>query len=471
MFKTLRNRLILSHILPFLIIIPLLGIALIYILETYVYLPTLSQELENNARLLAALTADYPEVWQDPLKAQVFLARADPVQNARVMLLRVDGVVLASNDANDAYLIGNTLDLTGLEDVIQGQIINIIHYSQRYNGDVIDVFVPVISPASTVWGMVRMTYRFESISSELFRLRYLIGGATLLSTIIGSILGYFLAISIEAPIGAVTQAVDGLARGSRTQLLEVYGPNETRKLAESVNFLVTRLREFEDSRRKLLANLVHELGRPLGALRSAIQALAHGAEKDPVFYEELVTGMDGEAERLQHLLEDLAHLHDQVLGALELDLQLVDISTWLPPVLPTWQETARDKGLTWTEEIPQGLAPVEGDPVRLAQVVGNLISNAIKFTSTGGSVTISARQENHQIGITIADTGIGMTEDEQEKIFNPFYRGTLNRRFPQGMGLGLSIATDLVQAHGGHIDVTSHPGEGSQFTVWLPCKE
>ena len=107
-------------------------------------------------------------------------------------------------------------------------------------------------------------------------------------------------------------------------------------------------------------------------------------------------------------------------------------------------------------------------PVRLGQAVGNLISNAIKYTPEQGIVTISAGHENETAWIRVSDTGRGISVQEQEAIFTPLYRGKTGSRFPQGMGLGLSIAHQLVLAHDGQIEVTSQFGRGSQFTIWLP---
>jgi signal transduction histidine kinase len=118
-------------------------------------------------------------------------------------------------------------------------------------------------------------------------------------------------------------------------------------------------------------------------------------------------------------------------------------------------------------EIPDSLPVVEIDPDRLAQVLGNLLSNAIKYTPEG-TVSVEAFVQDDELTITVGDTGIGIPPSEQEQIFEPFYRSQRDRRFPQGMGLGLSIARDLVLAHGGRLDVESAAGRGSRFSIRLP---
>jgi signal transduction histidine kinase len=106
----------------------------------------------------------------------------------------------------------------------------------------------------------------------------------------------------------------------------------------------------------------------------------------------------------------------------------------------------------------------------MAQVVGNLLSNAIKYTSAGGTINVAASVDDKSFWFKVSDTGAGVLEEEREKIFLPFYRGDTGRRIKQGMGLGLTIARDLVTAHGGELTVESTPGKGSEFVVRLPLQ-
>jgi signal transduction histidine kinase len=198
------------------------------------------------------------------------------------------------------------------------------------------------------------------------------------------------------------------------------------------------------------------------------EALSHGANRDPQLYAEFLEGMDLEITRLQRLLQDLSHLHEQALGVLELDRQTLDLSTWLPAILAPWRRAAMEKRLSWQLDIPSSLPVVRADPLRLDQVIGNLASNAIKFTPSGGVIKVEAGENDANIWVRICDSGPGIPLNSQEKIFEPFVRGGQGGRFPEGMGLGLSIARELVEAHGGRLEVESEPGLGSTFTVWLP---
>ena len=148
-----------------------------------------------------------------------------------------------------------------------------------------------------------MTYYEASLTRLFQQIRVLTVLAVIGGLLVGTILGSVLAINIGRPIRQATQAIHSLAEGERSEVLLEQGPDEIRDLVREVNVLVTRLHSLEQARRQLLANLVHELGRPLGALRSAIQALARGAGEDPQLMHDLTTGMDEEAARLQDILE------------------------------------------------------------------------------------------------------------------------------------------------------------------------
>lgn len=467
MFSSLRQRLILNHVLPLLLIIPLMGIALIYVLETEVLLPDLARELTGQARLVARLAKTQPDIWTNPAAAQAFAAEVSNQVTARVMLLDAQGHLLASTDASDADRLGEIVDLSSSAGVLVGNVIVQTAYSRQLHAEIADVWYPVLGANQQAIGVVRLTHRLLSVQEQFLRQRYLIAGVLIAGLVLGTGVGLLLALNMESPLRQVTQAIFGLAGGRRTTLLNEQGPEEIRHLLRAVNTLVERLQSLEQARRQLLANLVHELGRPLGALRSAVQALASGADKDVTLRQELLIGMEGEMERLQRLLDDLAQLHEQVLGTLELNRQPITLSEWLPHVLVPWREAARSKNLQWEVTIPS-LPPLEADPDRLAQVVGNLLSNAIKYTPERGTVQVSAGQENGKVWIRISDTGPGIAAEEQAQIFSPLYRGRATARFPQGMGLGLTIARDLAIAHGGCIEVASEPGQGSHFTVWLP---
>jgi len=387
------------------------------------------------------------------------------------MLLDAGGRILASTDPRDADRIGTIPSIFVDRPPEEfDQTFTIAYQSARLDGDVIDVVVPVMNPEQEKLGLVRVTYHYDTVLDQLFEFRFLMGAIMLVALLATAALGYVLALDISAPIQYVAQAIYDLAWGGRHEPLPLTGPEEIEAQAKAVNFLVARLDTLEAARRQLLANLVHELGRPLGSLRSGLQALARGAKEDPALMDDLLVGMNQQAARLQVVLEDLAHLHDQILGTLELERRPLSLSQWLPMVARPWIEMAGDKKQLVTLAIPPDLPPVAADANRLAQAVENLIGNAVKYTPRKGEITISAGTQGDEAWIRVADNGPGIPLEEQQAIFEPFFRGSQESRIKQGMGLGLSIARDLVVAHGGRLELDSAPEQGSRFTIWIPLE-
>jgi signal transduction histidine kinase len=466
--KTLRSRLILSHILPVLIVLPVLGIALTYIIETQVVLASLTSELEQQAAVAATAAATQPDLWQNSQQAQIFVTRFSAANQTQINLIDPTGALIASANPADADKIGQLLNSPNLQVALAGSNTVQANYTLNLQAEVIEVLIPVTGANRQVVGVVRLARDLSTVYDRFVNLRYLTAFTMLVALLLAGGLGLLLALNLEKSLSRVAQAIYNISTGHEWTTLPEQGPAEVRLLLRAFNNLIERLRGLEEARRRLLANLVHEVGRPVGAVKSAVHALLNGADEEPALRRDLLTGMEAEIDRLQPLLENLANLHSQVLGTLELQRHPIDLSDWLPKTVIPWREAAHEKGLHWEMDIPPSLPMLNLDPDRMAQVLGNLLSNAIKYTPAGGSVTVSAGVTLTEVWVTVADTGIGISPNEQTHVLEPFYRTHPGRRFPQGMGLGLTIAHELTTAHGGRLDLSSSPKKGSQFTIRLP---
>jgi len=463
--RTLRGQLVLSHILPFLIVLPLLTLALLVLIETQVLLTSLTQRATEQATLLAQAVRRQSNVLDDPELAQSFVAGLTVSLDGRVLLLSPDGQALASAGV-DSDSGSQTLRSDGIATALQGETSVLVSYG--LDGQGVEVLTPVIDASGRVVGVVGVIKTLTGLGSLVGRLRQIMIAAVLLEIVLGVMIGLLLARRLARPIDATASAVVDLAEGRPMDPVAEQGPREIRQLANAANVLAERLRLLEETRRRSLANVVHEIGRPLGAVRSAAHVLRGPAGDDPAIREELLGGVETQIERMQPLLDDLALLHGQVSGDVTLHRRPVAVSEWLPPVLLPWRAAALDKGLDWQADVPQHLPMLDVDPDRLAQVVGNLLSNAIKYTPAGGRVAVTVGIEGQEFWLSVADSGPGIAAEEQQQVFEAFYRSERDRRFPQGLGLGLTIARDLVLAHGGRLALDSQPGEGSRFTVYLP---
>ena len=465
MMRTLTGRLILSHILPLLIVIPVAGLVLDYVLETHFLRANLAGELTTEAVLVAELALDHPEIWDDPAEAQAFVNRASLPAAAQAMLLDANGVLLASTVSADMAEVGRPLpDIPPLANLLDGET---AVPANAGPGNIVDVFVPVRGADGRVTGIVRLTQPLTNVYDQFLLLRYSITTVLATALLAGAALTWFLGNNLGRSLGQMTEAARKLAQRQRLEPLPEQGPEEIRQLLRAINTLAAQLETLEQNRRQLLANLVHELSNPLSALRSATNALLGGAGEDEVLRRDLLIGMQGEEEKLNRLLADLSGLHDQISGSLALEIRPLPLAPFLSRVTQVWREAALYKGLAWQIDVPENIPAAAADEDRLAQVVGNLLSNAIKYTPSGGTVAVSAGRQGDEVWIRVSDTGTGIPPEALTHIFTPFYRGSANSRFADGMGLGLSIARDLVAAHGGRLAVESQPGAGSQFTIWL----
>jgi two-component system sensor histidine kinase BaeS len=456
---SLRTRLIISHLLPLIILVLVVGVALTYLMQTQVLLVERSNELELQAYLVAEAASQNPLIWYDDYQAEAFTTRIGARLSAQLMLLNPDGQLLATNNSDYTSQLGQVLEVPGLKETVQSRTSLRVSYGKGSGTGGAEVLMPVIAPTWQVIGVIRLIDPHSSVYERFTYTRNLIIGVLIGGLLLGGTVGALLAFDVSRPLRRATQGIARMAEGQPLSSLPEQGPREVRSLLRAFNSLTEELHNLEKSRMRLLANLVHEIGRPLGALLSATQALEAGADQDPVFRAELLEGIQSEIQRMQSLLDDLTRLNDHTQGPL---------SSWLNQVLGPWREAALEKKIAWELQYPSNLPSVYIDPDRIAQALGNIVSNAIKYTPENGNVSVTADSDNKHVWIRVQDTGKGIPEEELSSIFEPFYRGSTSQRFPQGMGLGLSIAKDLIQAHKGTITVESTPGIGSIFTLWLP---
>ncbi len=471
MLRSLRGRMIFSHLLPLLLVLPIIGLLLTYWLNTQVILAEYSDELERQAELVAIAASSVPQIWYDPEVAQLFVEQIKQKLPVRVMLLDPQGHLLASTDSADQSRIGQKIDVPYFDEVVLTHRVVRVGYDKKLPNDAAEVLIPVTAGLWQLVGVIRLIDPLSNVYTRFAHTRTFILGIVMGGLTVGFAVGWRLAVDLERPLRHATEAITQMAAGQPLRTLPEQGPEEVRLLVRAFNTLTRQLRMLERTRTRLLANLVHELGRPLGALLSATQALAAGAVADPNLRQELLAGMEGEIRRTHRLLDDLTHLYDKAVGPLALHRRPTPLSVWLPAALSPWREAAQEKGLAWDTDIPADLPRVLIDPDRMAQALGNIVSNAIKYTPEGGSVAVLAGTTDKVVWISVQDTGPGIAPEEQARIFIPFYRSAASSRFPQGMGLGLSIARDLITAHGGHITLKSAPGHGSDFTLWIPLED
>jgi two-component system OmpR family sensor kinase/two-component system sensor histidine kinase BaeS len=268
------------------------------------------------------------------------------------------------------------------------------------------------------------------------------------------------------------KAADAMAEGDLSARVPEEGNGEFRHFARSFNRMAEALEMADRQRRELLADVAHELRTPLTIIQGNLEGLRDGVYEATPDHLDLVLD---ETRNLGRLVDDLRLLTLAEAGQLPLDLQALDVSQLLVDVRDAFAYQASEAGIALSVEVAEPLPPLIGDPQRLGQVLGNLVTNALRHTHSGGEIRLGAGvapgQEGHsRLRLWIADTGEGIPSEDLPRIFDRFWRGDPSRSHAAGggSGLGLAIAKSLVEAHGGRIWAKSQLGEGTTIYCLFP---
>ncbi|MCU0507738.1 MAG: HAMP domain-containing histidine kinase [Anaerolineae bacterium] len=229
----------------------------------------------------------------------------------------------------------------------------------------------------------------------------------------------------------------------------------------------------QDTSEELLTRLVHKMGRSLGAFRSTTQALLNGADEDPRLRRELLQEMETELGELQQLLENVTQLKALQKGTFHLSRRSVAPSPWLRQLVARWQRVAKEKGLAWVVSVPDNLPTIDADLDKLEQSLNNLLSNAVRHSAAGARVALAAERADGALLLRLTSDLPRLTRDEYDRIFDLFYTGEMQGRFPTGVGLGLHVTRQLIEQHGGRLEVVP-PGvdDGAvNFEIRLPLSQ
>ena len=329
-------------------------------------------------------------------------------------------------------------------------------------------------------------------SAFLTRVRRAITLGTVGAMLMALLLGILLARTISRPVRELTAATQRVARGELGLQVPVRTRDELGELAASFNQMSADLAQSNELRRHMTADIAHELRTPLSVILGYTEALSDGKlQATPQTFTILHDG----AKHLSRLVEDLQTLALADAGELSLTRRPADPRALLEHAASAYRGRAEEKGISLSVEAAPDLPEVEVDPDRMAQVLGNLLTNALRYTPAGGRVSMQCSVisnqssvisnqtaadgkpitdhrlliADHCLLITVTDTGAGIAPEDLPHVFERFYRGDKARQKQEGeSGLGLAIAKSIVEMHGGSISVDSTPGEGTTFSIEIP---
>jgi len=300
----------------------------------------------------------------------------------------------------------------------------------------------------------------------LARVRAALWVAAAAATVVALIIGGLLFRSIIAPLRSLTAASQTIAEGDLSARAPVQGRDEIAQLADAFNQMAGSLSRAEEARQNQTADIAHELRTPLTVIQGTLEAMLDGVYSAD--QENLLAAL-AQTRTLSRLVEDLRLLALADAGRLRLHTAPLDLAPFLRQIVEAHQPQSLERGVSLALEMPPSLPLVEADRDRLAQVMGNLLGNALRYASQGGHVTVRAMEQNQEIVVAVADDGPGIPSQDLPHLFERFWRGgRARRRATGGSGLGLTIARSIVKAHGGRIWAESVAGEESTFAFALP---
>jgi signal transduction histidine kinase len=288
--------------------------------------------------------------------------------------------------------------------------------------------------------------------------------------IVALALSLVLSRSITEPLRKLTRLAQEVGRGRYDQRIEPRGPEEVRRLAGAFNKMAGQVMRSDQSMRDLLANVSHELKTPLTSIQGFSQAMVEGQMRSPEDYAQAARIIHEEAARMRELVDDLLYLSQMQAGVVKLNREPLDLASLLEASLERFRRRAEERQTALRLDLAP-LPTVEADGRRLEQVFANLVDNAIHHSAPGSAVTIRARSVTGMVEVAVHNTGSHIAEEELPRIFERFYQIDRARTRRGGhAGLGLAIAAEVVEAHGGRIEAASSPEEGTVFTVTLPVR-
>jgi two-component system sensor histidine kinase BaeS len=285
---------------------------------------------------------------------------------------------------------------------------------------------------------------------------FVLGGTALLLSVVFS-------RKLTEPIHSLTEAASRVADGDLRSRVAVSRDDELGRLSHTFNRMAQALMTHEALKRKLTANIAHELRTPLGAVRAELEGMMDGLI--PVERKTLES-LYAEIGRLKTILEGIEELSQAEASSLSIAKKSLELGPFLENIFHRYRKMFTEKGVALELHCPPGLA-AHADPDKLSQVMINLLSNALRATQPGGTVRVKTREGDGMTEMVVEDTGGGITEEDLPFVFERFYRGR-GQGSHGGLGLGLTIVKELVEAHGGEVTAESTPGRGSRFRLVLP---
>ena len=320
-------------------------------------------------------------------------------------------------------------------------------------------------------GVVLLISSFDEVNTLLEELNHNWLTVTVVISVMLVLVAFFITQAIFVPLNNILTTIQRISSGQLHNRLEVQGHNELSQVADAINVMTQQLEHVDTARAEFVSNVSHELKTPLSSIKVLSESLLLQEDMPVEMYREFMQDINSEVDRMTNIINDLlslVKLDYREEGVL--NIEDTDLSELVASIVKRINPLAAKKNIGLFLENNKDVM-IEADGMKLTLALSNLVENAVKYTPDGGTVTVTVDADHQNAYFTVKDTGIGISPEEQSKIFNRFYRVDKTRdRETGGTGLGLAITHSTVMMHNGSIKVVSAEGEGAAFIVRLPIK-
>ncbi len=456
------NSLIVTALLFLLLAAIILSVTRAYY-SNYVYNFLVSNANDN----VSAFFRPYLNGTEDSFKsaAKQFIDNFENKDHIDVWVFDKYGNVIATTTGFSVELTAFDLsDMTGATKSETG----IAHWTGRNSNGESIMSVSMVFPGSsdsTFKGGVRFISSLEEVNRRLIVTSLIIILALVVSLLLVYLSGMFFIQSIVRPVQRIGEIASRIAKGDLNVEIEAKGDDEIGELSSAINNMINELKASEKLKNDFISTVSHELRTPLTAIKGWGETLLDISDNDKELTKRGISVIIRESDRLSQLLEELLDFSRMQAGSFSLRFEKMDILAELDEAVYVFKERAKREGMELNYAATDLPSPINGDPDRIKQVFVNILDNAIKYSSQGGIINVSADVNGSLLSVCISDNGCGIAVEDLPRVTEKFFKANISVR---GSGIGLAVCDEIIRRHGGTITFESELGLGTSVTVTLP---
>lgn len=447
----------------------LLGLLFSQLLGNYFFDRHEKLLLEEGAKI-NDLVIDYMNHYITKERLDLELQSVERFLNTRIWILDKRGYIYGVS-SNEKEWIGKQITAKEMVDVLKGRIIvKKGTFQGTWQTPMLTVGMPILVNGQVENAIIMHSPLYE-ITNTIQEVHKIIWATMAISFIISAIVIYFLSKKLSQPLQSMDQAAKKLALGDFSQRVDVYTEDEIGRVTHTFNNMAEQLEKMEDNRRSFISAVAHELRSPLTLIKGFVQGIVDGTVEadDQSKYLQIILK---ETTRLGKLISNLLDVQRMESNAYPIHPEHFDINELIRRTLLKYEEEIERRKIEMNLDFRENTLIVLADRDGIEQVLSNLIENAMKFVEEGGTIGIGVQDKGDKAWIDIKDNGIGISKEEQQVIWNKFYKVDKARnRNKEGTGLGLHIAKQIIERHGEQIQVESELGKGTNFRFSLTLSD